>query len=361
MNITHKVLHNTKNYENTIDKRERGAYTNRRVEIHKAYYTIRNTDRGAENMESLTVLENGAIVEQRTLNADLFSRWTSFIDASPKTVDTYGKAIRQFLRYLSDNGISQPTRETVVEYRDFLKQTRKPTTVQSYLAAVKLFFQWTEQAGLYPNVAQRVKGARIDNEHKKDYLTSRQVAKLLGAIDRSTLKGLRDYAMLSVMVTTGLREISIARADIGDIRTAGDDTALFYQGKGHEERADYVKLAEPVEEAVRAYLKARGETNPKAPLFSSIAHRNSGERMTTRSISRVAKERLIAVGLQSDRLTGHSLRHTAATLNLLNGGTVEETQQLLGHANINTTLIYSHALERAKNNSEKRIASAIFG
>lgn len=83
--------------------------------------------------------------------------------------------------------------------------------------------------------------------------------------------------------------------------------------------------------------------------------------MTTRSISRIAKTRLVSAGLESSRLTGHSLRHTAATLNLLAGGTVEETQQLLGHANINTTLIYSHALERAKNNSEDRIAKAIFG
>ena len=60
--------------------------------------------------------------------------------------------------------------------------------------------------------------------------------------------------MLSVMVTTGLREISIVRADIGDSRTAGDAVALFYQGKGHEEKADYVKLAEPVEEAVSCLL-----------------------------------------------------------------------------------------------------------
>ena len=338
----------------------------KRIIIGEEQYTIRYTQhtihkRGAGAMESLTIIENTALAERRTVTAELFSRWTSFIDASPKTVDTYGKAINQFLRYLAENGIAQPTRETVVEYRDYLKQDHKPTTVQSYLAAVKLFFQWTEQEGLYPNVARRVKGAKIDNEHKKDYLTSRQVAKMLGAIDRSTLKGLRDYAMLSVMVTTGLREISIVRANIGDIRAAGDETALYYQGKGHEEKADYVKLAEPVEEALRAYLKARGETDGKAPLFSSIANRNTGERMTTRSVSRVAKERLIAVGLESDRLTGHSMRHTAATLNLLNGGTVEETQQLLGHANINTTLIYSHALERAKNNSEKRIANAIFG
>lgn len=312
-------------------------------------------------MNELTVMDNRALAAQHTLNAELFSRWTSYIDASPKTIETYSKAIKQFFLYLSENGINQPQREDIVAYRDSLKQNHKPTTVQSYLAAVKLFFQWTEREGLYPNVSDRVKGAKLDSEHKKDYLTTKQVNKLVGAIDRSTLKGLRDYAMLSVMVTTGLRTISIIRANIEDIRTAGDDTALYYQGKGHEEKADYVKLAEPVEEAVRAYLKARGATDATEPLFSSIANRNSGERMTTRSISRVAKEHLIAVGLESDRLTAHSLRHTAATLNLLNGGTVEETQQLLGHSNINTTLIYSHALERAKNNSESRIAKAIFG
>lgn len=312
-------------------------------------------------MNELTVMNTTELVARQELNGELFSRWTSYIDASPKTIDTYSKAIKQFFIYLQDNGISQPQREDIVAYREYLKEDHKPTTVQSYLAAVKLFFKWTEQEGFYQNIADRVKGAKIDTEHKKDYLTTKQVNKLLGAIDRSTLKGKRDYAMLSVMVTTGLRTISIINANIEDIRTAGDATALFYKGKGHEEKATYVKLAEPVEDAIRDYLTARGTTDGKEPLFSSVANRNSGGRMTTRSISRVAKESLIDVDLISDRLTAHSFRHTAATLNLLSGGTVEETQQLLDHANINTTLIYSHALERAKNNSEQRIAKAIFG
>lgn len=312
-------------------------------------------------MNELTVMKRADLTAGRELNGEMFSRWTSYIDASPKTVETYSKAIKQFLIYLQENGISQPQREDIVAYREYLKEDHKPTTVQSYLAAVKLFFKWTEQEGLYPNIADRVKGAKLDTEHKKDYLTTKQVNKLLGAIDRSTLKGKRDYAMLSVMVTTGLRTISIINANIEDIRAAGDATALFYKGKGHEEKATYVKLAEPVEDALRDYLTARGTTEGAEPLFSSVANRNSGGRMTTRSISRVAKESLIDVDLISDRLTAHSFRHTAATLNLLNGGTVEETQQLLDHANINTTLIYSHALERAKNNSEQRIAKAIFG
>ena len=312
-------------------------------------------------MKELAIKGSNAPKMRDELTGDMFNRWTSYIDASPRTIETYSKNIKQFIAYLHDKGIARPQREDIVEYRNHLKKDLKPTTVQSYLAAVKLFFQWTEREGLYPNVADRVKGAKLDKEHKKDYLTSKQVGKLLGAIDRTTTKGKRDYAILSLMVTTGLRTISIINANIEDIRTAGDSTALYYKGKGHEEKATYVKLAEPVEEAIRDYLKARGKADGQEPLFSSVANRNNGGRMTTRSISRLAKESLIQVDLNSDRLTAHSFRHTAATLNLLNGGTVEETQQLLDHANINTTLIYSHALERASNNSETRIAMAIFG
>ena len=82
--------------------------------------------------------------------------------------------------------------------------------------------------------------------------------------------------------------------------------------------------------------------------------------MTTRSVSRVVKARLVSSGMDSDRLTAHSLRHTAATLMLVNGASITETQQILGHKNINTTMIYSHALDRAKNNGELRAAGAIF-
>lgn len=312
-------------------------------------------------MTELVNIAGTELTTRQTVSVDLFQRWITYIDASPKTVSTYTRAIKRFFLYLQEAGISQPTRETVVQYREYLKQDHKSTTVQSYLTAVKLFFQWTDQEGFYPDIANHVKGAKLDAGHKRDYLTSKQAARLLEGVDRSSLKGLRDYAILSLMVTTGLRTVSVIRADIQDIRTVGDDVALFYQGKGHEEKATFVKLAPPVEEAIRAYLKSRGPADKTAPLFASIAHRNNGQRMTTRSISRLAKDHLVSVGLDSDRLTAHSLRHTAATLNLLNGGTIEETKQLLDHASINTTLIYSHALERSKNKSEIRIAKAVFG
>lgn len=313
-------------------------------------------------LNEIITTASGQVVAQNEIGTELFNNWLSYIkDSSPKTQETYTRAIRQFLYFLMDNSISRPTREDIIAYRDSLAATKKPTTVNSYLMAVKQFFKWTALYNLYPDITVNVKSIKLDTGFKKDYLTSKQVGKMLNTIDRTTLKGLRDYAILSLMVTTGLRTVEVTRANIEDLRTVADFTALFIQGKGHLEKTAYVKVEEPVEDAIRAYLSARGKAAATEPLFASIANRNGGGRMTTRSISRIAKENMIEADLNSDRLTAHSLRHTTATLNLLNGGTPEETMQLLRHANLNTTLIYSHALERANNKSEARVTKAIFG
>lgn len=306
------------------------------------------------------IVQKGTGLEAQGIKGDLFDKWIQFVDGSPKTIETYSRNIKQFIVYLAVNGIEKPTRQDIVNYRDALRADHKPATVQAYIMAVKQFFRWTEQEGIYPNIADHVKGAKLDRGFKKDYLTSKQTARLLTSIDRSTLKGKRDYAILLLMVTTGLRTVEVQRANIEDLRNVADFTALYIQGKGHEERNDFVKVEGPVEDALREYLTARGRAGDQEPLFASVAHRNTGGRMSTRSISRIAKESMIGADLNSDRLTAHSLRHTTATLNLLNGGTPEETRQLLRHSSLNTTLIYSHALERAKNRSEERVTKAIF-
>ncbi|OQA07845.1 MAG: Tyrosine recombinase XerC [Firmicutes bacterium ADurb.Bin373] len=301
-----------------------------------------------------------SLTARQGVSTDMQARFIAYLDAKPRTVETYAKALKPFFAYLASNGITQPTREDILAYRDELKGTHKPTTVQAYIVPVRLFFQWAQQEGLYPNVAEHIKGAKISKEHKKDALTSGQIKTILKDIPTGSLQGLRDYAIMALMVTCGLRTIEVVRADIGDLRTAGDSAALYVQGKGQDEKNEYVKLPQPVEKAIRAYLKARGAADQAQPLFASTSNNNQGERMTTRSISGIVKGRFTGAGYISDRLTAHSLRHTAGTLNLLNGGTLEETQQLLRHSNINTTMIYLHHLERAKNNSEARIAAAIF-
>lgn len=314
-------------------------------------------------MDNLSIVkyEYEMDVATQGVTNELYQQFVAYLDAKPKTVETYTKALRQLDSYFVAHGIRQPKREDVLAFREDLKATgHKPTTIQNYITAARLFFSWLEQAGIYPNIAAHVKGAKLDREHKKNYLTSRQVKAVLADIDRTTLQGKRDYAMLVLMVTGGLRTVEVERADIGDMQTLGDSTVLYIQGKGRDEKTEYVKLDAHVEAAIRDYLKARGEAKPDAPLFASTSNNNRGKRMTTRAISGIAKAHMVEAGYNSDKLTAHSLRHTAVTLSLLAGQPLEEVQQFARHANISTTMIYNHALDKAKNGCSEAIANAIF-
>lgn len=310
-------------------------------------------------MTDLTIRQTTEL-QSMTLSEDLFQSFLSYLDASPKTVETYTKAIRQFYKYIEERGITQPAREDVIEYREALREDHKPTTVQNYITALRLFFQWTETAGLYPNIAQHIKGAKLTKEHKKDYLTSSQVKAILRRIDTSDTQGKRDFAIIALMVTGGLRDIEVSRANIEDLRTLGDSVVLYIQGKGREDRSEYVKVMPEVEKAIRATLSDRKNTEGRQPLFISLSNNSKGERISTRSISGIVKTSFRRAGYDSDRLTAHSLRHTAVTLSLLGGRSLQEAQQFARHTNISTTQIYAHNLDRAKNDCEKTIARAIF-
>ncbi|MEN4441302.1 tyrosine-type recombinase/integrase [Staphylococcus hominis] len=310
-------------------------------------------------MNELNNFNQNNVIESKRIDNTLLKRFLEYLDASEKTVQTYTRALRQFFKFLYENNITQPQRTDVLAFRDNLKDKgRKPTTIKSYIVAVRLFFQWTNQEGLYPNIAEKIKGAKLDQAHKKDYLTVDQIKDVLNNIDTSTLTGARDYAIIVLMVTGGLRTIEVSRADMDDMRNVGNSPALYIQGKGREEKTEYVKLPLQVFKAIGRY-RERLEKQYDV-LFVSTSNNNKGQRLTTRSISGIVKKRLKEAGYTSNRLTAHSLRHTAGTLNLMNGGTLEETQQLLRHSNINTTMIYLHHLERENNQSEKRIADALF-
>lgn len=305
---------------------------------------------------------NKQLTFQQNNLEDLFQQFIIFIDATPNTIRTYRGSLKQWFLYLRQNQIGHPDSETVRQYRQELQNSgKKPTTVKNYIIAVKRFFEWTEEAGFYPNIAKYIKSGHLSKNFKKDYLTSSQAKKILDEIDRSTLKGKRDYAMLVTMLTMGLRTIEITRANIEDIRTKGDATVLYVQGKGHEEKDDLIRMPYHVETAIRDYLSVRNIANPSAPLFVSTSNHNHNGRMTTRSIRRIVKTAFISAGFNSPRLTAHSTRHTAATLSLLNGATLQQTQELLRHKNIGTTEIYAHNIDATTNPAATDVEKAIFG
>ena len=296
----------------------------------------------------------------KRLNSNLYYEFIQFLDAKKNTLETYKKGLKQFFIYLLENEIQEPTRKDVISFRDYIKETHKAGTAQTYLASVRAFFKWTDSEGYYPNIAHYVKSVKQEKGFKKDYLTSEQAKDVLNAISRTTVAGLRDYAIISLMLTTGLRTVEVSRANVDDLRTLGNSTVLYIQGKGHDTKDDYVKITKPVEHAIRTYLKAV-QAQSDSPMFTSLDNKTKGNRLTTRSLSRICKKYMVKAGYDSERLTAHSFRHTSVTLALLNGNTLEQVQQMARHKNINTTMIYNHALQKEKNPCYDSVSNALFG
>lgn len=302
-----------------------------------------------------------AIIPSQSLcfNDSLIEQWLRFADVKEKSITTYHYSLRRFFVYLQENNIRAPTADDVYIWRDSLKaQGKSAATINLYLTSCKLLFKFLNQRGLYNVDISHIKGCKISEDHKRDALTAEQGKKVLNSFDTSTLVGRRDKAMTALMMTCGLRTIEVRRANIADMVDSFGRTALFVQGKGRDQKAECVMLPTKVENLIKDYLSMRGNANPTEPLFVSISNRNLNGRISTTAISRVVKTAFKSVGLDSKRLTAHSLRHSAATAMLLAGVDLVKVQQILRHKNVNTTLIYSHFLERQKNHGEDAAANS---
>ena len=309
-------------------------------------------------MNELEVIKDST---QKGITLTLLNQFTDFLDVSSNTTKAYSKALRQLFNYFGENGIATPTRESILDFKRALQDKgRKPSTIALYLAAARRFFAWTENTGIYPNITTGIKAPKLSKGHKKDCFSGSQIKSILSGIDRSTVEGLRNYAVMALMTTGGLRTVEITRANIEDLRTVGGVSVLYIQGKGRSDKTEFIKLTPKVEQAIRAYLKTRGQVAINAPLFASESKRNRGHGLTTRTISGIAKAAMIDAGFNSSRLTAHSLRHTAVTLALLAGQELAEVQHFARHHNISTTQIYAHNIDRMNSQCEAVISNAIF-
>lgn len=302
-------------------------------------------------------LNNGETTEAK----ELVTLFLSSIDIKPRSIDTYRKALKQFFLYLDKKNIMAPTKEDIIAFKNDLAAEHEAATVSLYIIAVRQFFNWLYENGLYDNIAHGIKGARTPKGFRKDTLTIEQIKRTLQGIDRSTLEGKRNFAIINLLVRTGLRTIELHRADIEDIRQEAGEALLYIQGKGRDSKDAFVLLTEEALRPIREYLTARNEKDTSRPLFVSHSRRNAGERLSEETISRIVKSALRAAGIDDRRLTAHSLRHTAITLSLLGGASLQEAQTMARHADINTTLIYAHNIQRIKQAPERKIASLLKG
>ena len=311
-------------------------------------------------MNKLAKIPRAAVTTTPANFADLVTRFLASQDIRDASKRTYARALKQFGAWIDATPRGTFDRETVLQFKnDLINRGLEPFTVSCYLVAVKRFFAWAEGAKLYPNIAKDIKLMKRDRSFKKDSFTPRQALDMMTAIDTSTPQGKRDFAIINLMIRTGLRTVEIIRANVGDISNKGDQTILYIQGKGKDGKSDFVILTPATLHPINTYLATRPTAGQDSPLFAAISNRNQGGRMTTRSVSRLTKTAINKIAAGRDRLTAHSCRHSAVTFALLGGATIQEAQILARHADINTTLIYSHNIDRLGSPPELKVDSIL--
>jgi len=226
--------------------------------------------------------------------------------------------LRRYLAYLRETGVS---RRTVV---------RKIASMRSFLAFLR------KRGEIEGNPAAALRRPRME-KRLPSFLTDSEVTALLDAPSSETLLGLRDRAILELFYSTGMRISELAALDVSHADLIGE--SCIVRGKGKKERL--LPLGSYACRALRAYLDGRAHAGFRARRSDPLFLNARGTRITTRSIARNLQSHIRCAGL-SKKVSPHTLRHTFATHMLNAGADLRSVQELLGHANLATTQIYTH-------------------
>ena len=275
----------------------------------------------------------------------LVATFVSEQDVKESSRQLYNRTLSQFFKWVETTGreLNSMSRVDILEYKDSLQsEGLSALTIGSYIVAVRKFYEWAEAHKLYPNIAKGVKTPKRVQAFKKQHLTDNKSSELLSYFEA---KSLRDFAIVNLILRTGLRTIEVVRADIGDITFKGERRVLKVWGKGHTEKDDFVVLSEKAYLPIAKYLATRKGAKAGEPLFTSNSRNNKGGRLTTRTISQICKEGLQAIGMDGKEFTAHSLRHTTAVAILKHGGNITDVQSVLRHSSPVTSQIYTESVK----------------
>lgn len=334
-------------------------------------------------MNEIMLSQANTAITARPQLSDLLPRFEAYLkrrNVQPVTINSYFVGLRCFGEWLRNSMIKNPSPDDIADFVKWLalpharrqradRTSSAPMPIISfsagtqarYLRAVKLFFKWAAQERLWENVADGIGGAKVCATGKRDALQREDARALLDSISTDTPTGKRDYAMILLSITAGLRIIEMQRANIGNLELIAGEHVLYVQGKGHAEADTYKKLTPEVYTAITDYLNTRETKDAAAPLFAGIGNRSREQRLAEPSISRIIKDRMKAAGYDTHRLSAHSLRHSSVTFLLEAGATIQEAQHHARHASPETTGIYAHNIDQRKQHTEQRVYDYLFG
>lgn len=283
---------------------------------------------------------------------------------SLKTVNNYDHYLTRFFEFAKITDPKQITDDKIREFRLFLNRqpgvkirgqqatTLKKNTQNYHLIALRSFLKYMMKREVTSLPPDRIELAKI-KERSLDLISTDELTRLMEAPDKTTIKGLRDKAILELFFSTGLRLSELCSLD-RDLDLSKDEFSI--RGKGEKVRV--VFLSDSAKDAIRDYLKNRKDL--EEPLFIQYSHNgsknNKSNRLTPRSIERIVKHYAIKAGI-SKKVTPHVIRHSFATDLLSNGADIRSVQMMLGHANIATTQIYTHITDKQLRDVHKKFHS----
>lgn len=232
------------------------------------------------------------------------------------------------------------------------------STHNTRLAIISSFYEYATKNGVLDiNPIKRVERWKDTRPNKAHAMSAEHIKKRLSSIDRSTLEGKRDYAMLSIALTTGRRVAEMANLRYGHIQMQGNIAIILWERcKGNKEMQDILspKLTKSLFEYLyEVYGQEMYKAAKDAPVWISSSNHNKGEALSTRSLQRICEKRLGTSKF-------HSTRHSCAMNMHEQGIGVKDIQEQLGHANLAVTSVY---LQDLNNKTGKYIAQLedIFG
>ena len=277
--------------------------------------------------------------------------WFANID-NPRTRRAYQNDLEDFCGFVGLTGAEEfrvVTRAHVLAWRAQLEQRGLAgATIRRKLAALASLFDHLleNNAVAGGNPVHGVKRPRIEtNEGKTPALGDDQAKLLLMAPDGWTLKGIRDRAILAVLLYHGLRREEAAQLMTNDLQERRGIKHIQVRGKGGKLR--FLPLHPVAAERIYAYLERDNQREPgNGPLFRSIRGKTTGARISANGIYTVVAQWAMAAGIHVDGLGVHGLRATAATNALEHDADIAKVQMWLGHANISTTRLYDRRGQR---------------
>jgi integrase/recombinase XerD len=254
----------------------------------------------------------------------------------------YANDAKRFAEWLAAQGLTVEalTRSHMIEYRQYLGATYAKATAARMLSIARRILGEQVMAKHIPaNPAEEVKGfGSIDNESPHIALTKEQARAILAAIDANTPAGKRDYALIYLLLKTGIRRAECVDLNVGDFsKDQGHIVATVRHGKGDKRRK--VKILPEVFRALESYLEATGRDIASLgdPLFVGIGARWQGQRITDKFIERAVRDAGQKIGIA---LTPHDLRASFITLAIEGGATLLQAQMAAGHSDPRTTERY---------------------